>query len=633
MSLPLPRSVRLPSRRRFLTLLGLAGFSVAALAGASVPWPVPAASVAGFAGRAFAAYGLELSAEGRAELTLLPLPRLSFERTRIAGAGGEALAEGGRLTVELAPTALLAGRPELAAIAFDGGRVDLGRRDEDGSWSGPLPALLERLARSGGAHPRRIVLTDAAVSARVAGASPESVQDVDLSVSWPLWSASADCAASFVWRGVRTHLAVAGLRPAALAAQGRSPFSAILSWPDGELTAEGEGALSPALSLSGEGRLEARAFRRTLAWIGGDVALSPFVDTVSLDGRFEAAPSAIMLPSVRVGIGNSRFEGAMSASLDGRPAIQATLAADSLDLGPLLGGLVGLLEPEAAGLPSRPVALRPLTGGDLDLRVSAGASRVGPVRIEDIAASVLVRGDAIEASLNRARIAGTAVKARLTLAANAADPAATELRAQGSFDGLDIGALLTDFGEERWVSGGTQGQFGLESSGRDMAGLAAHVSGRAAFAVDGGTISGLDLADVIHRNGTLAPGALARRNGRTNFERAAVSLKFSDGIGEIGEGFLRAPGISAEIRGRLSLPERRFEARVELQPRSAGAEAARRTTLFDIAGPWSAVSVKVMRLDQGDTDPGLTGTPLGVRPGSLNVPAAALPAAMRAYAP
>lgn len=316
----------------------------------------------------------------------------------------------------------------------------------------------------------------------------------------------------------------------------------------------------------------------------------------------------------------------MSASFEGRPSVQATLAAEDLDLGPLLAGFVGLLDADKDG-PPRTVALEPLTGSDLDLRLSAGASRIGPVRVEDIDASVLVRGGSVEASLNRARLAGSTLKARLALSSGALDPAETEVRAQGAFDGLDIGALLADLGEERWVLGATQGQFSLESAGRDVAALAAHVAGRATFAVEGGTIAGLDLSDVIHRNGSLAPGALARRNGRTSFERALVSLKFADGVGEIGEGFLKAASVNAAIRGSLSLPERRFSARVELQPR-AGADGPKRGTLFDISGPWSGVSVKATRLDQGETDPALKGTPLATSPASLRLPASA-----RAFAP
>lgn len=608
--------------RSLAPVVCVAALGAAGLAAASVPWSVSAARATGFAARAFSDYGLVFSADGAVELTLLPLPRIGFTRPRVSAADGTTLIDGGRLTVELAPTALLAGRAEIASLVLDGARIDLGHRDGDGVWTSPLRGLAGRVAGSGSAHPRRIVLN----RATVAGGAGEGAQDVDLVLSWPLWSASLDCAGGLTWRGTRGRFAVAGLRPGDLAADAASPVSATLAWPDGSLSVEGLARLGANPSLSGHGRIEARDLPRTLAWIGADIALSPFVRDLSLDGAFEAAGSGVMLPSVRVGIGNSRLEGAMSASFEGRPAVQATLAAETLDLGPLLAGLVGLLDAEAGAAP-RPVALRPLTGSDLDLRISAGASRIGPVRLEDIAASVLVRGQSIEASLNRARISGTTVKARLALNAGGVDAAETEVRTQGSFDGLDVGALLADLGQERWVVGATQGQFALESSGRDVAALAAHLAGRASFAMDGGAISGLDLSDVIHRKGALAPGALARRNGRTAFERASVSLKFADGVGEIGDGFLRGGAVNAAIRGSLSLPERSFSARVELQPRTGG-EAGRRGTLFDISGPWDGVSVKAARLDQGETDPAPRGGPAATAPATLRLPASA-----RAFAP
>ncbi|WP_430912651.1 AsmA family protein [Methylobacterium sp. sgz302541] len=614
------------SARELAPALCLAVIAAAGIVAACMPWSVPAARVTGFATRAFSDYGLAFSAEGAAELTLLPLPRIGFARTRIAAADGTSLAEGGRLTVELAPTALLSGRAELASVVLDGARIDLGRLDGDGLPGGPLRGLAERFAGSGSSHPRRVSLTRCTVTATDAEGSSERGGEVEAMLSWPLWSASLDAAGSLIWHGARTRFAFAGLRPRDLAEGRTSPVSAMLAWPEGTLSVEGSARLGAEAALSGHGRLDARDLPRTLAWIGADMALSPIVRSLSLDGAFEGSATGIMIPRVRVGIGNSSLEGAVSASFEGRPAVQATLAAEDLDLGPLLGGLVRLLDAEQGAGP-RPVALKPLTGSDLDLRLSAGSSRIGPVRVEDIAASVLVRGESVEASLSRARVSGSTVKARLALTAAAEDADETELRAQGTFDGLDIGALLAEIGGERWVVGATQGQFALESSGRDVAALTAHVAGRAAFAMEGGAIAGLDLSDVIHRNGALAPGALARRNGRTTFERAAVSLKFANGVGEIGDGFLRSGSVNAAIRGNLSLPERRFTARVTLQPRAVGGEAPRRGTLFDISGPWDGVSVKATRLDQGETDPVLQGPP-ATSPAALRLPASA-----RAYAP
>ncbi|MBY0250970.1 MAG: AsmA family protein, partial [Methylobacterium organophilum] len=74
-------------------------------------WPVEDGRVTAFARRAFDAYGLGLTLEGPARLAVLPWPRLTFDRVRLAaGSAGPVLAEEGRLTIDLDPLSLLGGR-------------------------------------------------------------------------------------------------------------------------------------------------------------------------------------------------------------------------------------------------------------------------------------------------------------------------------------------------------------------------------------------------------------------------------------------------------------------------------------------------------------------------------------------
>jgi len=244
-----------------------------------------------------------------------------------------------------------------------------------------------------------------------------------------------------------------------------------------------------------------------------------------------------------------------------------------------------LFDAEAA-----PLALTPLTKGDLDLRLSAAEGRVGLLQVQDLAASILVRDGAMEVAVNRARLQDGTLKGRLTLV-SAKDPAETEVRMQGSLDRVDVGTLLGEIGGGRWMSGPLQGQFTLEGSARDSASLLAHLGGRATLAVDGGTISGLDLAEIVHRNGVVPAGALARRNGRTAFERAAITLRFSDGIGEFAESGLRGPSVGASLQGQISLPSRRIEARGDLALRAADPS---RRLLFEVSGPWDALTAQVV---------------------------------------
>jgi AsmA protein len=254
---------------------------------------------------------------------------------------------------------------------------------------------------------------------------------------------------------------------------------------------------------------------------------------------------------------------------------------------------------------------------------------MGPLAFEDVAASVLVRQGGIEAALSRATLQGGLVKGRLGLTPGADDPDRTEVRLQGAFDRLDLGALLVDLGQDRWVFGGARGHFAFEASGTTPDALVRHIDGRASLAIDGGALAGIDLADVVHRNGAVAAGALARRNGRTPFEHAGLTLRVVDGVGEIVDAALRTSALTGALSGAVVLPERRIESRAQLVPRAAADGTTRPGPSYAITGPWDAVVVRKAAPEDGDN--GFTAT------GALRHPAAGgkpnLPAAARAYAP
>lgn len=619
---------------RLILAIGTGTALLAGLAAALQSWPIDGTRARAFVRDRLAVYGLGLADDGPVSVTLLPLPSLRFDdtRIRIGGPDGPILADGGRLTVKLSPASLLSGQAELGSLILDRARIDGAALSAPGTFAEPLARLTERIGREPGAHPHRLRLTRATLDG---GGPARTAHDVDLDLTWPAWSAALEGTGSATWKGGRANITIAGLRPADLAAGATTPISAVVAWPDGNLRAEGVLGLAERVTLAGTGRLETRSLASSLAWIGRDAALAPLAGAFTLEGRFESQGGAVTVPRLRVTLGTNVLDGAASVDLAApRALVQATLAAETLDFAPLLSSLAGLFgptipetEPSLARAASPAIALAPLTGGDLDLRLSASAGRIGLVPFSDMAASVLVRGEAIEIALNRATAQGGTIKGRIGLAASARDPAETEMRAQAAFERLDLGGVLADLGLARWLTGPAQGHLALESSGRDVESLTAHVAGRAGLAMQGGAIAGLDLADVIQRNGQVAPGALARRNARTAFEAAAVSMRFSDGVGEIEESGLRGGNVTASLRGQMSLPLRRIAARAGLTHREPA-----RTALFEITGPWHGPSVRTA--PQGslmpDAPPG--GDTTG--PDSLRPPAAfGLPRAARAFAP
>ncbi|KQT57126.1 cell envelope biogenesis protein AsmA [Methylobacterium sp. Leaf456] len=615
------------SPRRTLSALGL-GFVAAGLIAACLPWTVEAPGVARFVGRGLQeSWGVSLSAGGATEIVLLPLPRITFADVRLTeGApSGPVLATGGRLALQLDTAALLTGRVAVESLILDGAEIRLPENADDTRWSTAAERLAGGLAENG-AHPRRLVLTRATVTGRdPRDGTRQTARDVELTVAW---RTNLAFSGGLTWNGARMQFALSELQPRALVAGQTSPFSAHLSWPVGSFTAEGSGSLGEdGLKAIGSGALRIRSLARTLAWIGGDVALAPLAEDLTVEGAFEAASREVQFPRVRVTTGGNVLEGAGSADFGpGRNAVQATLAADNLNLSPLLAGLMRLTgfdngaDPQAWRAQS--IALAPLTSGDLDLRISAANARIGPLPIADLACGVMVRESGIEASLGRASVRGGTVKGRVVLVSDEGDRATTRVKAQGQVEGVDLGALMSDLGGDPWVQGATRGSLVLEGTGRDAGSLAGSVAGRVALRSEDGAITGLDLADMLQRSGAVTQGTLARRNGRTPYEHAALSLLFSDGIGEVVEGSFAGRGLTASLSGRLDLARRRVEAQAEVAPRAGTEGAARNAASFALTGPWDAVSVGPAMLARAAENAD-----------RFRRPGADLPLGIRAYAP
>ncbi|MEL6062669.1 MULTISPECIES: AsmA family protein [unclassified Methylobacterium] len=616
------------SLRRPIVLL--VPFSLIAVGLGLHDWPVDGGRAQAFADRALRPYGLSLTIQGPATLTPLPLPRLTFERARItADGGGSPLVDEGRLGIDLDPFKLLTGHAAAGGLHLAGGVLSV----RTGDWSGVRARLADQVRSGMTAHPSRITVRGTRASGYGA------VRDIDLDMSWPSWSASAEGSARLTWRDVPTRVTVAHFRPKDFVAGGRSPITGEVTWPEGSLAVDG--TVGPAVpgqawpSLAGQMRAETRSLPESLAWLGLKAPLSPLAGAFSLTGLFETADRSVSWTRLRLGLGQNVLEGAGAVLLGPgdapRLSVQATLAAETLDLAALADESGQLL-----GRDPVPLALAPLTRGDLDLRLSAATGQIGSVQVQDLAASVLVRDAALEIAVNRARVQDGLLKGRLTLASGA-DRAETDMRLQGSLDRVDLGGLLSGTGGTRWLAGPVHGQFNVESSARDTAAMLARLGGRMAITVAGGAITGLDLADVVHRNGAIAPGALARRNGRTAIERAAVTLRFTDGVGEIVEAGLLGPSVGASVQGQVSLPARRLDIRGNLALRSPADPS--RGLLFEVSGPWDALAARTAahaETSEPATPAGEGALPEAFGPPDLQGLAAGghgLPVSARAYAP
>ena len=579
------------SRRR---ILGLALVALAALALAVAPWTVSTGRLTAAVARQLrSVYGLDLTVKGRGTIAFLPVPRVKFEDVSLGVPGRLPLVEAAQLRGEFRLWPLLVGQVDLAELALNDAKVRLDGADGASLWSPVWARQRDRIERKAASrHIRRLIVTNAAVTLADAGGD-ERVDLISLVVNWPAVDGSVDVTAAVRWRGEAVQTSVAGLKPAALAGGGKDRFAVEASTASTRLSIDAEASLAGGLRAAGRTTFATKSLRDVLHWTGVRIPFGGLVRDAALSGEFTLDGGAVSFPAVQLTLGADKLDGALSGRLDGsRLSLTGTLAADRLNLADAPAPF-GPLQAAGGHWSYESLDLRESTGADLDLRISAAAARLGPLRLDDLAANLMVRRGRVEVSLARATLNRGTVKGRLALAIG---ETAHDVKLQGSFDRIDIGALLADLGQTRWISGTAQGQVAVETVGESAADLTRRANGRVGIAVRQGDLWGVAFAEALRRSERRPLSApLEWRGGRTPFDPAQMVLNLHGGIGDVIDAHIVGAATRAGLQGLVSLPDRSLALKATVEglpaPSASPSPNPAPSLVFDIYGPWSDVAI------------------------------------------
>ncbi len=503
--------------------------------------------------------GLLLSGMQRAEIALLPLPRISlvdvgFTHTE-AGLTGSAA----RIKARARLLPLLVGR-----ISFD--RIDLVAPQIAveipegepglGDWLQRPLAGLEHLR-----HQSRIAIAGGSVFLRRQGAIESILRDVNLFVGARETGQPLDLSGSLTWRGVPTEVAL--IWPMA-AGRGRVMLSANAT--PMKLRFEGTRSSPQDGVITGQTTLSAPSLPDLLAWFGEQPRLAAATGALSLTADTVVKPHEVSLGTVSIGLDGDRLDGALKLSdAGGRLALAGTLAGAELDLGRLLGRLPLRAVTTAD---TAPLAFDAWTAQDIDLRISVDTARLNGARLSDVATYLLVKKGRFETGLLRASAYGGTAKGRFLASAT---PAGVDIKLQGVLDRINLGQFAGDAQPLRL--GGTGNlQFALDGIGNTTEQLLSSLSGKASLALRQGEIGGIALAELLRRSeaGPLAALRSDWRHGKTAFDTASLQLGIVNGIAAVTEGVLTAPAYRATLAGQIALPTRRIDMGLQLVSANGG---------------------------------------------------------------
>lgn len=519
-----------------------------------------------------------LEAPASASLRLLPRPTLRLKGVRLDAAGGAAKVEAAEAEVSLRFDRLLEGAFSPMGLTLRGAdlHIDLDAAQRAASALS-RPPVMRLVVEGGGVE---------LVSERRQWRAHLEIASARL--DWPSADSALRAAATGRWRGQPVEATLELGAPLAAARGEPSPVRAALDAPLAQLRAAGD--WSPAAQLDGAVyRGEASALIPSLArfarWLGRAPPAGPA--GLEMSARVTAEPGQAKFADASLTLGGQPFEGDLDflRSAQGGWSASGTLAADALDLEPLLGPPPELLDAEGewSKVPALP---GPIAGLDLDLRISASKAVWRGQEIDNAAAAVSQRGGRFGVKLIDAGFAHGSLSGEMSIDE---DGGRCETKLALLLENADFGALLSDFGERHFAGQGSA-KLTLRARGRSPAEIVASADGEASLEIADGGVNNLNFEEALRRGQRrLIDVARDMNAGSTRFGAAKGRAEISNGEARFVDVATKAPGVTLNLTGDADLVGRAWRAHLTARQSSADGDPTPDGARLDfsLVGPWS----------------------------------------------
>lgn len=492
--------------------------------------------------------GFVVKAIDRAEIALLPLPRISLSQVAFSQRDGALAGEAVRVKAQLRLLPLLGGRISFDRVDLIAPRIDVAvPAGSDGitEWLSPPLAEFERLQNQS-----KIVIRSGSVFLRANGAIQSVVRDLDLVIDERGHDEPLALSGSLNWRGVPTEVSLLWPMAGSNAKAALSATSSLLKLRfEGNRAGPGDPVISGLLALSSP------SLPRLFGWFGEESRLASALGAVAVSAEIQVKPREVSFNNAVVNLDGERLDGVIKlAEAGGRFALSGTLAGATLDLGRLVDRLP---IPIVDAADTTPFDLDTWTARDIDLRISVDAARLKGAKLTDVATYLLVKKGRFETGLLRASAYGGSVKSRL-LAISA--PAGVDVKIQAGLDKVNIGQAASDLPQLARLSGTAGAQLALDGVGRTFDELLGSFTGRVNLAARQGEIGGVAFGELLRRAERSPVQALRDwRQGKTPYESISANAGIAGGLLALTEAQMTGSNYRFNLAGSAALRTRTLD--------------------------------------------------------------------------
>ena len=525
-------------------------------------------------------------------LSLWPRPRLKLTDPVLRRADGSVLAEAAILTADMPLFAGFLPEPRFTAIDLGLPRVYL-RGLDTGRWAKGLPAEITNFATL--FDPAALdMLSNVHGTFRVDGGSVflqgealPRLAEVKARLAWPSEGTPLSLSASGTinGKGVRLDLNSSGFRR--LISGEEAPVQMAISLPGASAEIDGTANLSRLGFLSGAFTLTASDVQTLLDWSGTGLSGMETVKTASLTASLGSYGRTLRFDTMALAINDTRASGFLELALPetGTPKASGTLAFDEFDIDD-----INTLKPLAERFFARDEQGVARPAAMLDLRVSSRSADIGSVRLDDIAASMIVGKEHALIDIGDSSFAGGRLTGRVSTGSKGLGEG---LRLQASMRGVDVAQVAGDMilGQLWPKSGVGDADINLTLEGPpEDALLQRKISGKASIRIDQGSLTYFSSTGLAALGtATPLPAPLSSSKDSFSFDKLDMDLELTHGL-------MGVTLMAQSSRNRLSLTGRETARGTDFELSGTVGPVATPDvgTRFSLAGPVHALSVTAL---------------------------------------
>ena len=536
--------------------------------------------------------GLDPVLRGGASVSLFPTGRVRFDDMSLGDnrTGAPALTAE-HVVARLRFFPFLIGRIEISDISLVRPTIAIVfNADRSSNWSGHIETLARNLQREPGrrASFSEIRIEDGTIELRdTANKVVETLSRVEFALAWPSISRSFAGTGEFDWRDARIAAGMSFTDFAAALKGDRSGFKVRLAGAPFKLAFDGYISHRPTLKMEGTFAADAASLRDMMRWAGQQPPPGSGFGRFALKAQANVVASTIGFSNAHVELDDNVAEGVLT--LDGRDALQGTLAAEGLDLTPYVSD-IRLLAGAEHGWDSEPIAPQGLDGFEVDLRLSAARVTIASAQLGRTAVAATLRGGHFTVAIGESEAFGGLVNGTVTMAKA---PTGADLKAQLQFSNVDLEHCLGELFGIRRLEGKGNLAFAVESSGGSVYELTKALNGTATLSSSKGAIAGFNIEQLLRRiERSPLSGGRELRVGRTPYDTLTVKLNIVNGIANVQDVHMASAVVALGLSGSASIPARDLDLRGTASLLSANPNAASGNSVtfelpFTVQGPWN----------------------------------------------